>query len=241
MNKLDCPETIYLHKNLIKKKKILNRVYIEFYQMFKKLSLPKGLIVELGSGGGFIKEIIPATITTDLVRGPGIDKVMSGEKISFKKGSVAAFLMFDVFHHIKNPQKALVSMEESLKKGGKIIMIEPNTIGLAGLFYKYFHHETRNKNGDWHIPGKGRMSDANLALPWIVFIRDRELFESRFPQLKVTKIQFHTPLKYIISGGVSKPQLVPTFFYQPVTILESLLRPFNRWIGLFMTIEIKKK
>ena len=44
---------------------------------------------------------------------------------------------------------------------------------------KNFHHETFNPEGDWKIPGTGPMSDANGALPFIVFERDKEKFENK--------------------------------------------------------------
>ncbi len=200
----------------------------------------KGVYIELGSGAGFAKEIIPSIITSDVDKGEGIDKVFSATKIPFKNKSVSAFIMLDVFHHIRNPEKALQEMSRCLKKDGKIVMLEPNNSLWGRFIYKNFHHEDFNPNSDWNIKKTGRMTVANGAIPWIVFIRDRKIFNNKFKDLKVIKIEPHTPFLYLLSGGLSKPQVVPGSFYSFFKFLEKTLSPINNWIGMFVTIEVKK-
>ena len=50
----------------------------------------------------------------------------------------------------------------------------------------------------------------------------------------------HTPLLYLLSGGVSLRQLLPSFTYGAVRLLEALLKPLNPYGGMFMTVEIEK-
>lgn len=240
MNSLDDSKTIDLHRKLIKQKLFLYKFYTNAYQEFKRSIKKLSPVIELGSGGGFIKEVIPQTITSDLVNSSGVDKVFPAEKIPFKDKSVGAFLMLNVLHHIKNPEQALKELDRTLKNNGKIIMIEPYN-SLFGIFiYKHFHHENFDSKAGWKITGKGRLSDANGVLPWIIFIRDRAKFEKKFPNLKITQIKPHTPLLYLVSGGLSRWQLLPDFLYPLLERLEKIFSPLNNELGMFATIEIQK-
>lgn len=229
------------HKNLIKKKGLLHKIYLDFYQSLKPKGVPKGPIVEIGSGGGFLKEIIPEAITSDVIAGPGIDKVFFAEKMPFKKNSVSAFLMIDVLHHIKDSRKAFTQMQRCLNKHGKIIMIEPFNSLWGYFIYKYLHYEHFDPSAGWEVKGKGRMSDSNTALPWIIFVRDRKVFKEKFPNLQIVRVQGHSPFRYLLSGGLTKPQFAPTFTYPLIKFIEDkLLSPFGNLIGMFVTIELQK-
>jgi SAM-dependent methyltransferase len=237
----DDKEKLTNDAQTIKNKLFLRYIYTDFYKSMAPKNIPSGSIVELGSGEGFIKEIVPRAITSDIISSHGIDKVFSAEKIPYKTSSIAAFLMVDVLHHIKNPEKALKEMERCLKPQGKIIMIEPYNSLWGGFVYKYLHHEHFDPKGNWQIKGKNRMSDSNTALPWIIFVRDRNMFEKKFPDLKIIKLLPHTPFTYLISGGLTKFQFLPNFTYPIVKFVEMLMAPLNRWLGMFITIEIQKR
>ena len=53
------------------------------------------------------------------------------------------------------------------------------------------------------------MSGANSALPWIVFARDRALFESDFPEWRLDRVEPYMPFRYLLSGGLSLRPLMP--------------------------------
>lgn len=237
---INSKQSLQDHYKKIRQKGILNSLYKEFYKEILS-GLPTGKIVELGSGGGFIKEIEPNVLTSDVIAGRAIDKVFSATKIPFKNNSIAAFIMLDTFHHIKNTQKALNEMQRCLKKGGEIVMIEPFNSWWGRFIYKNFHYEGFDEKAGWTIKGSGRLSDANNALPWIVFIRDRLLFEKKFPMLKIISITPHTPFCYLLSGTLSYPQLLPSFLYGVIRSFERLILPFGNVLSMFATIRIQKK
>jgi len=242
MNDLDSKESILEHKDIISSKLFLKNIYTDFYKILKSFKVPKnGLLIEVGSGGGFLKKFIPKVITTDVLKVTGIDRRLDLENINLKNNSVSAFYMLNVFHHIKNPRKALLEMERCLVTGGKIIMIEPWPTLFSKFIYKNFHHETLDTNLGWKVEGKGRMSDANGAIPWIIFRRDRNKFMKLFPNLKLEGITPHTPFKYLFSGGLSHPQYLPNSFYPILIFVEKLLKPFNNLIAMFATIVISKQ
>ena len=86
----------------------------------------------------------------------------------------------------------------------------------------------------------GQFRDIFL-IPWIIFFRDRKLFEKEYPGLKIVKLKPHTPFRYLLSGGFSYRQLLPSFTYKWMANLELLLSPFNKFIGMFYTIELAKR
>ena len=241
MSDLDSKESVIEHKKIIREKPLLRQTYFDYYHQFKSVKVPKGNLVEIGSGGGFLKDIIPSVITSDVVKGPGIDKVFSANKMPFKKNSVSAFFMLNVLHHIKNPERALKEMERCLKYNGKIIMIESYNSPWSRFIYHNFHHEDFDPKASWKIKGKGRLSSANGALPWIIFVRDKNIFQKKFQSLKIKKVAPHTPLAYLLSGGLSKPQLLPSFTYLMIKSTEKILSPFNKWLAMFVTIVLEKK
>lgn len=241
LNTLNSKRTLILHRHLIRQNCFLKRLYQDFYFEIKHLTKSKKPIIELGSGGGFIKEVIPGVTTSDVIRGPSIDKVFSAAKMPFKRNSIGAFVLLNVFHHIKNPECALSEMEKCLKIGGKIIMIEPYNSLWGRFIYQHFHHEKFDPYANWKISEKGRLSGANGALPWIIFIRDNSKFSQKFPTLTIRDINIHTPLRYLISGGLSHPSLLPKSFYPLLKILELALSPFNSYLGMFATIEVQKR
>jgi SAM-dependent methyltransferase len=243
-NILDLPQTTIDSEKVIHQKKFFEKLYSDFYLTFKKNShnVPRGKKLELGSGAGFIKQVIPDVITSDIIKLPMCDRVVSAEKLPFKNTSLSAIYLLNTFHHIKNPIRALNEFERTLKKGGKVIMIEPYNSLWGSFIYKYFHYEGFDATvKQWKINGQGPLSDANNAMPWIVFERDQIKFKKRFPRLVIEVLEPHTPIRYLLSGGLKKPQLIPTFLFSSITLLENFFRFFNKQIGMFVTIVLTKQ
>lgn len=242
-NILDLPETTINSQQIIHRKKFFEKIYLDFYDELKSHSkqLPKGKKLELGSGAGFIKQVIPDVITSDIIKLPICDKVINAEKLPFPNKSLSAIYMLNTFHHIKNPKKALTEFNRCLKKEGKIIMIEPYNSWWGRFIYKNFHYEGFDEHDpNWNIKGKGPLSDANNALPWIIFERDKQKYKKMFPSLNITYMQPHTPIRYLLSGGLKKHQLVPTFTFNFFKQFEKIISPFSKQTGMFVTIVLTK-
>jgi SAM-dependent methyltransferase len=239
---LDDPATTLLHGRILRGKPFLRNLYVDFYEQFTKAVQPpeNKVLVELGSGGGFVKKVIPNIITSDILNGVDVDKVFSATDMPFEDAGVDAFFMFDVLHHINEPRKFFAEAERCLRPGGRIVMIEPANTPWARFVYTNFHHEGFDPKGGWELSKAGPLSQANGAIPWIIFVRDRTTFEREFPRLKVVSLRNHTPMRYLISGGLTLRQLLPGFAYPVVMALEWLLRPANNLLGMFMTVIIEK-
>lgn len=239
---LDSPETSVAHRNIITKKPFLRQVYKDWYSVFIKTAkgVAKGKYLEIGSGGGFLKEVFPEVITSDVVALPDMDMVVNAEELPFTEKELGCIMMLNVFHHIPRPWIFLKEAERCLVKGGKIVMIEPANSTFGRFIYKRFHHEPFDEKGGREIETGHRMSSSNQALPYIYFERDLEQFKKDFPSLKINKVKYHSPMLYLISGGVSRSAMFPFFTYGFFSLIEKMMLPFGRQAGLFCTVEIEK-
>lgn len=241
---LDNPATTdHLHRAILARKPFLRRLYLEYYRKFRQ-SLPATsshpVLVELGSGGGFLKEVVPGAITSDVMPLSGLDLRLSGTALPFRSASVHAFFLLDTFHHIPMAAEFLAEAERCLKPGGRLVMMEPANTWWGRYIFMNHHHEPFNPEGGWTFESTGPLTSANGALPWIVFSRDRARFHREFPRLRLRRFRAHTPIRYLLSGGFSLRQLVPSSTFALMTLLEGLLAPLFPWIGMFYWIEIEK-
>jgi SAM-dependent methyltransferase len=240
---LDAPERTICHNRIIRNKLFLRKLYEEWYEVFSKTlpQLPDGKIIELGSGGGFLKEVIHSVLCTDILDLPFNDLTFSALEMPFDDNELSAVFMIDTFHHIPDAGRFLREVDRVLKKDGMVVMIEPANSLWGRFIYKNFHHEPFEPGAGWTIPLSGPLSGANGALPWIVFGRDKKLFESNFQHLSILEFRYHTPLRYLISGGVSFKQLVPDFSYPFFTLLDKILPSLWSQLSMFLTIKLVKK
>ena len=240
---LDDPRATLAHRDIILEKPFLKKIYTDWYHQFIKTShsVGKGIYLEIGSGGGFLKDVFPQVITSDILDLPVVDNVFSAEKMPYNENELGCIMMLNVFHHIPRPYLFLKEAERTLISGGKIVMIEPANSALARFIYKRFHHEPFEEMGGREIEAGNPLSNSNQALPHIYFERDLELFAQDFPQLKINKIIYHTPFMYVISGGVSRSAMLPYFMYPIAKAFEWICKPLSKQLGLFCTIEIEKK
>lgn len=240
---LDDPSTSLLHAKIIQEKHFLKKIYIDFYKQFKKSmsgNSKEKVLIELGSGGGFIKEVIPNVITSDIIGLPTVDKIFSALRMPFENNTVDTFFMINVFHHINDAESFLKELDRCLKVGGKVVMIEPANTMWGRFIWKNFHHEPFDPSMEWFFEGTSPLSSANGALPWIVFCRDRERLKRQFPSLEIESLTVHTPFRYLASGGVSMKQFLPLSFYNLILGLEKALGLLSRYLGMFMTIRLRK-
>jgi len=239
----DDRQLTLLHKEILSRKGFLRKIYAGWYRdLMSRVPDPQtGTIVELGSGPGFIKEMYPRVQTSDVLELPGLDRVIDAAGMPFANQSIDAILMIDVLHHMKNVEQFFTEAGRVLKPGGRIAMIEPANTPWARFVYSRFHHEPFEPAAGWQIKGDRPLSDANDALAWIIFTRDRTTFENKFPRLRIISISHHTPIAYLLSGGFTLKQLVPTWMYVPVRGLERCFGFCNGLSAMFQTTVLEKR
>ena len=238
---LDDPGTTQLRKQLIREKKFLKKIYQEWYEFIAgEVVNISGFKLELGSGAGFMQEVLPDLIKSEIFYEWDIDLVLDGVRLPFPAHQLSAIVMTDVFHHISKPHEFIREAVRVLQPGGKIVMIEPWVTRWSRWIYPRFHHEPLQLDvEEWEFPSSGPLSGANQALPWIIFKRDRERFEREFKDLKIIKIKTMMPFRYLLSGGVSLRSLMPGFTFSFWRWLEeTFFNHSGKW-GMFALIVLQ--
>ena len=240
---LDDPQTTSLRKHIIASKPFLKAIYNEWYATLASgLPTGEGRALEIGSGAGYCLEFISGLITSEIFVCPDVDVVLDAQQMPFDNGSLRAIVMTNVLHHMPRVECFLSEACRCLRSGGKILMIEPWMTSWSKFIYMHFHHEPFNPEAtDWSFASTGPLSGANGALPWILFVRDREKFESRFPELSISEIRPFLPFRYLLSGGVGMRSLMPGFTHRIWARLEQLLKPQMSRLGMFAFIALERR
>jgi SAM-dependent methyltransferase len=240
---IDSPATTALRRRIVREKSFLRNLYEEWYRLIDAALPPTdGGVLELGSGAGFLDEFIEGLITSEVFPTPGARLVLDGTRLPFPTSSLRAIVMTDVFHHIAAPRAFLSEAARTLRPGGAIILIEPWVSAWSRLVYRHLHHEPFEPDAvNWEFPSTGPLSGANVALPWIVFSRDRSVFESEFPALHVRAIQPMMPFSYLLSGGVSMRSFMPGFMYRPWRTLEKGAGLLSHFWAMFAMIIVQAR
>lgn len=235
---VDDPRTTLLRRHIIEDKAFLRALYCEWYRRIVDALPKKDHVLELGSGAGFFQQFLPTVITSEVFETPGVRLIADACDLPLPNQSLDAIVMTDVFHHIPDVSRFLVEATRCVRPGGKIVMIEPWRTPWSEWIYTHLHSEPFSPESGWKIPSTGPLSGANGALPWIVFQRDKVLFETQHPLWRIRNIEPMMPFSYILSGGVSMRSLLPGWMYRPIRILERALLP-RRW-AMFALIELER-
>ena len=227
----------------IRTKGFLRAVYERFYSEMVDWTdkVPEGPRVEIGSGGGLGRTLLPNVFCSDVVSIEEIDVVLEAEHLPFSSCSISAFYLLNTLHHLNSPISFFREAIRCLKPKGRIVCIEPYNSILSRFLYSNFHKETFDTTVDWTIGNRrGRLSGGNNALPWIIFGRDVRRFKEQFCELDIIRIFPHTWLSYVLSGGVSSGLSAPTVFCKPAVWIEKMLSSFQRELSLFFTVVLEK-
>jgi SAM-dependent methyltransferase len=237
---IDDPQTTALRLQIIRSKPFLRKLYEEWYRHIATHFPSDARVLELGSGAGFLKEFIPQLITSELFSTPGVELVIDAQAIAMADASLDGVVMTDVLHHIPDCTSFFHETARVIRPGGRVVMIEPWNTAWSRWVYQHLHHEPFEPDAlEWRIPISGPLSGANGALPWIIFQRDRALFESRHPQWALIDIVPAMPLAYLLSGGVSLRSFLPGWVYRPVRFLEQHCNE-GSW-AMFAMITLKRQ
>ena len=240
---IDKPETTVSRKNIIENNRILKEIYNCWYSLICNNTEKNGdTILEIGSGAGFLEDYIKGVLTSDIIQIPGISLTQDAQNLAMADKSLDSVAMVNTFHHFPRSSDFFRELQRCLKVGGRLVMIEPWYSKGSYFIYNYLHHEPFDtKTQKWEFPAAGPLSGANIALPWIVFKRDREKFEKLYPDLKIKTVMPLMPFMYLLSGGMSYRNFVPQASYPIFLFIEKMLKPFYKYIAMFVLIVVEKE
>jgi len=196
-----------------------------------------GEILELGSGGGFFREMLPGLVTSDVLLVPGVDRQIDASHLPFADQSLRAIVGTNVLHHFPDLRAFFREAQRTLADGGRMIFIEPWPTLLSRPVYRYLHHEPFEEGRDWSLPPGGPLTSANCALPWIALERDRGDFQRAYLSLRIQKIRPLMPFSYLVSGGIERAWPIPARIFSVIRLLE---RPLDS-LGLFALLVVEKE
>ena len=100
---IDSPDLTVDRIAQLKAKRSLKHIYDQNYAWFadEVEKLGGGKCLELGSGAGYLKEVIPDLITSDILELPNIDIVARAESLPFKDGELMGILAMDVLNQLR--------------------------------------------------------------------------------------------------------------------------------------------
>lgn len=246
---VDGVNRLEVHAAVLERKPLLAAVFRDCHELM--LSVDRrtfgdtpGLRVELGAGVAPIAMTFPEVLATDVVAGPGLDAVLDAQDLDLADGSVRALYGQNCFHHFPDPLKFLAEAERVVAPGGGVVLIEPYYGPVASWLYKrLFASEDFDKSmPGWKSQATGPMHGANQALSYVVFERDRALFERELPKLELVEtFPLGNYLRYLLSGGLNFRQLVPSFTEPALRALESALSPARRVLALHHVIVLRRR
>lgn len=236
-----------LQRQIIQERPLMREVYRLWYEtlLADERSVPgdpeAGALLELGSGGSFLEQLCPRVITSDVTEGVA-RRVIDARELPFEDASLRAIFVTHVFHHIPDVARFLGEAQRTLVPGGVVSMIEVPHTPFARFFFDRFHPEPYDdRMAGWSFASSDAMMDANQALSWIVFFRDRERFEREFPGLALEETGWLPWLSYVLSGGVTRRNLVPGFLVPVVRLADRLLSPLDPLMALHWHLRVRKR
>jgi SAM-dependent methyltransferase len=225
----------------------LRCVYADIYRGIRARCTDGGTL-EIGSGIGVGKAFFENLVTSDVVKTSYVDRAISAYEIEPDAGGAwANIFAIDVLHHLTQPMRFFKSAAAALKPGGRIILTEPAATFGGRLFYSLFHHEPTCPHlirAPYEF--KSNTADggyANMGMGVGLFRAHRPMLDEQLAMmgLRCVEVKFRDVFAYPLTGGYSKPQLLPTIALRALLKLEKYLPQFvYQWFGLRMMITLEK-
>jgi SAM-dependent methyltransferase len=228
-----------------KQRPLVQRLYHEWYTaMVERLASVPGRSIELGSGIGRLREVAgERVVLTDVEATPWVDDQVDALALPYADTSLANIVMLDVFHHLAEPTRFLDEADRTLAPGGRAIMIEPYCSPVSTPLYRRFHQERTDLDVDPFAadPEIAQAAfESNQALPTLLFYRHLDEFRRRWPALRLLEERRFAFILYPLSGGFSRPPVLPVAFYRPLRLVERALAPLAALLAFRCLIVLEK-
>jgi SAM-dependent methyltransferase len=230
-----------------RRKPLLQEIYRDFYEeIARKLrrDLP-GETVEIGSGIGNLKSVMPEALATDIFPNPWLDRVENAYALSFADESVANLILFDVWHHLQYPGTALAEFRRVLAKGGRLIIFDPGMGALGRMVYGIFHHEPLGLRQpiQWSAPADFSPTEmvyyAAQGNAQRIFLSDE--FACELTDWRIVDRKLMAAISYVASGGFSGRQLYPKIFLPLFRLIDRAATRVPSLFGTRLLVVLEKK
>jgi len=201
-----------VQREIMRTKPSLHRVYEQVYAKMldaaDTYAPGSRSCIELGSGGGFLAEVAPNVITSDIRPIDGLHLIFDAQNAPLRDESVDVVFAMHVIHHIPRIRRFFAELERVLHPGGLLVAVEPYWSPFAKLMYKHMHPEPFDERADtWEFESTGAMS-SNQAMSYLILDRDRATFAREFPAFDVIELGAFGGPSYLLTGGIWKRKLL---------------------------------
>ena len=235
------------HRNEFLNRPALQFLYEEWAIRIKRhLPSVEGRCIELGCGSGALSQYLPNFAKTDIGKQNWIDEVVDACNMPYKDSTCAGIVAVDVLHHLPYLTNFFNEVQRTLTIGGRLILLEPYISKASYWFYRFLHHEPLDMKVSAFDPvlQTDRLSGGpcNEALPTLAFVHQREEFNRKWPSLKIITSELSDIVVYPLTGGFSKPTLIPASLVKPLVKFEHFaLKLLGKFAALRILVVIEKE
>ena len=230
------------HRDIWQSKKILQDIYLYWYKQIRAQCVVSGPSLEIGGGGGNLKESFPNLISSDYTLCPWLDLNLDAHALPFRSETLSNIIVIDVLHHLNRPLAFLEEAQRVLKKNGRLIMLEPCVTLGSSFVYRLLHQEDVDFGVDvfqedgWEQGDAKNPFDGNMAIPTALFLRNSEQLAARFPDFPVILKNYSDYFVYPLSGGFDHVALIPRSCLPFCREIERLLHPLGSLLAYRMLV-----
>lgn len=222
-----------LRKQQNNSQKASSHLYLTFlYAFIEEQFAVEDKILEVGAGAGISESFLRLNQVTrtdilswdektvvgniDAMNLPMIDNEFSG-----------AFAV-DALHHMPDPMQTILEAIRVVKRGSKIVFIEPYVSWMSYPIYKLFHSEKTS----WNLKYKPNEmvvtadpEDGDQAIAQSIFCDPKivSYLKSQTEKIFDFRLQFISPLSFFATGGLTRPLPLPVGIMRLILRIESLL------------------
>jgi SAM-dependent methyltransferase len=231
-------------RNRIKRSGYLSKVYSDLYStqvLAANLNLrPIEVALEIGSAGGFLESADYVLFRSDVREDSYLNIRLDGQLLPIRDSSVDAIFMKDSIHHIPDVESFLQEALRVLRPGGGVVCLDPYWGPVAQLVYRLFHPEVFDtRTPHWKFLSS-KPEDANQALLYLLLRRDRDVFRTRYPSIEVIELGPFLGPSYILSGGITRNPILPSWFLQILYSYESKRIWWRKFFALEFLVVFRK-
>jgi SAM-dependent methyltransferase len=219
------------HRQIWQSKAVLRHIYQDqiYAPIIQNLAMGKQTL-EIGSGPGFMAEIEPSVIRSDILASPWIDAVIDAHHLPIADNSLDNVIGVDVLHHFNYPIHVLREVSRVLRVGGRFILVEPWITPFSRFIYTYLHQEECNLEIEpWldlsQFDKAKNAFDGNAAIPYVLLSKGKNFVKESLPELRLQSLQPFSFITYLLSGGFKTFNLLPNFLYGPIYQVEKGTHP----------------
>ncbi len=240
-------EILKKHRRVWEKKKVLQRIYHNWYKLIIRNMAAQEPTLEIGGGGGNFKEFFPDLISSDYTFCPWLDLNLDAHDLPFRSGSLGNIVIIDVLHHLAGPVVFIKEAQRVLKPNGRLIMLEPCISPLSFLIYNFFHQEDVDFSFDvfseemWCAEEEKKPFDGNMAIPSRMFLREPEKFRKLFSEFEIIRTNYSDYFVYPLSGGFEHPSLIPLFSLSFLRGVEKFIQPLGSFFAFRLLIVLENR